>query len=136
MGLRELAFEPGEMIGDQFRTRGRVGRGEHGTDLTERHVEVAEPANDLRDRNLIGRVAAIAGSRVDLRGNEQPDVVVVAQGLDAQLGGLREVTDHERRRHGLSIDSPARGESRRGRGLDSPAAGSVTIVSYLFDKEQ
>jgi hypothetical protein len=62
-------------------------------DLLERHVERPESQDYLRGRDLVGRVAAMTGARVDVSRLEQADPVIVPQRLDAQVRGPREVTD-------------------------------------------
>ena len=42
------------------------------------HVEVTEPANDVRRGDLVGGVVAVPRPAVDLGRDEQPDPVVVA----------------------------------------------------------
>ena len=46
---------------------------EHGLHLIERHVQVAQAADDLRQRDLGHRVRPVAGHRVDLAsGSRRP----------------------------------------------------------------
>ena len=68
-------------------------------DVLQGHVELAEATDDLRHRDLIGAVPAIPGVVVDVGGVEHADAVVVAQRLDAQVGGAREVADRQERTH-------------------------------------
>src|SRR5260221_6151524 len=76
-----------------------VGRRKHRPDLVQGHVKVAKAPDDLRDRNLVRRVATIAGLRVDMRGFEQSRLMVVAQHLDGQMCGARKIADGERGKH-------------------------------------
>ena len=73
------------MGNDQPVTRLGVGRGEYRLDLRDGHLQAPQAADDLRNRDLILGVVAISVSGVDLAGLEQPDLVVVAQRLDAQV---------------------------------------------------
>src|SRR5690606_37046037 len=60
----------------------------------------AQPADEQRLLDLVGAVAAIARPPVDLGGREQADVVVVPQGLDAEVGEPGELPDGDGRGHG------------------------------------
>jgi len=77
---------------DQFVASMNVG-GHNGADLVERHFQSPETANDLCRRYLVGAVAAVAASAININGFEQPDLVVVAQHLHAQLRRTGEVPD-------------------------------------------
>jgi hypothetical protein len=46
--------------------------------------------------DLLSRVAPVPGARVDVSRFEEADLVVVAQRLDAEMGGPGEVADGER----------------------------------------
>src|SRR5215475_8869662 len=100
-----------------------VRRGEDGLQLRDRHVEVAQPADHLRGRNLLVGVVAVAAARLDRARLEQADLVVVAQRLHAQMHRGRELPDRDSRFHPRSIDSPATGGSRANVVLDSPFWG-------------
>jgi hypothetical protein len=50
---RQLGLEPRQMVGDQAVANVGIRGGEHGLDLGERHLDAAEPANHLRDRDLV-----------------------------------------------------------------------------------
>ena len=76
-----------------------VGCRKHRPDLVQGHVQVAKAPDDLRDRNLVRRVATIAGLRVDMRGFEQSSLMIMTQRLDRQVCGAGEITDGERGRH-------------------------------------
>src|SRR6202789_835443 len=80
-------------------SRLNVARRKHRPDLIQRHVKSAKAPDDLRARNLVCRVATIAGLRVDLCGFEQSLFMVVAQHLNGQMCGTGEITDGERGRH-------------------------------------
>jgi hypothetical protein len=81
------------MGADRCVARFEVGGREDRLNVVQRHVEVAEAANDLRDRNLIGRVAPISRIGVDAGGVENADAMVMAQRLDAQVRRPSEVPD-------------------------------------------
>jgi len=49
--------------------------------------------DDLGYWNLLGGIAAVTGTRVDVGRLEYPDPVVVAERLDTQVGGPGEVAD-------------------------------------------
>src|SRR6266849_10800904 len=76
--------------------RREIWRGEDFLNRVQRHVELAESGDDERLANLVGAVAAVAGDLVDLGRLEQPNPVVVAKGLDREVGGLGEVADADR----------------------------------------
>src|SRR5262249_29044519 len=78
---------------------------------------------------LVDGVVAIAGVLVDGGRLEQPDPVVVAQRLDAHVGGAREVADRELHLH-PSIGSPLGGGSSAPAPLD-PLPRAWPIVSSL-----
>jgi hypothetical protein len=63
----------------------------------------------------------------ELRGLEQPDLVVVAQGLDAQVGDPGEVTDGERCGHHAIVNLPLAGGSNADLGVDPPVAGAASV---------
>src|SRR5207248_4219313 len=88
-----------------------VRRLQDGPDLIQRHIQVAEPADDLRYRNLAGVVEPVAARRVDPGGLEQPLVVVEAQGLDAEMRHAGEVADRHQDAHRYRINPPVAGES-------------------------
>lgn len=71
------------MTDNQLIPGGQVGRRDDGVDLLERYFEQAEPADDLRGRDLVG-VATVASHRIDVGRLQQADAVVVAQGLDVK----------------------------------------------------
>src|SRR6202012_1741725 len=113
-----------------------VGRLQDGANLFERHLEIAEPSDDLCRGYLLGAVPAVTRVRIDFRRDQQSEPVVVPQGLDAEVGGPREVTDGQGRRHAPSLDSPPWGESRTGRRLDSPQGGRRTVVVSRDTREE
>ena len=67
------------MSSNQLVPGGYIGRGEDCPDLVERHLQRPEAANHLGDLDLVGRVPAVAGRRVDGGGIQQADAVVVAE---------------------------------------------------------
>ena len=63
--LGELGLEPAEMLRDQLLARVGIGRGEHGLQLGDRHVEVAKPADPRFHPGSIGSPLR-GGSRAQL----------------------------------------------------------------------
>ena len=121
LGLEEIVFQPGQVHGDELVSGVDVRGLQHGADLLQRHVEVAEATDDLCGRDLLDAVTAVARARVDLHRGQEPELVVVPEGLDAEVRGPGEISDGQRRCHASSFNSPSGGESS-GRGiLDSPA---------------
>ena len=110
-----------QMCQDRLIADGDVGRVQDGADLLEWHVEVAEPADDLRDRNLAGRVTAVAAGTVDLRRAHEAHVVVVAKRLHAQMRHPGELTDGQQHAHVLSVHPSPTGESSARRRGPRPA---------------
>ena len=90
---RRSLFQPGQVGGDERVPGVDVGRLQDGADLFQRHVEIAEPSDDLCRGDLLRRVTAVARVRVDLRRDQQPEPVVVPEGLHAEVGGPGEITD-------------------------------------------
>ena len=99
LGLRELRLQAVEVRADQRVAGADIRRREHRAHRVDRHVEIAEAADHLRGRDLIGRVVAVAVARIDVGGLEQTDAVVVAQRLRAEMRHPGEVTDRQRRGH-------------------------------------
>jgi hypothetical protein len=112
---------------DQPVARVRVGGGEYRLDSRDGHLQAPQAADDLGERDLILGVGAIPIVGVDLAGLEQPDLVVVAQRLDAQVRRARELADRDVGSHARSIDSPVAGGSRRKPLLDSPVTGGRNL---------
>ena len=67
-----------EQVGGQLRIPG----GDDASDVGERDVEVAQPPDDQRVRELAGVVGAIARVRVHRARHEQPVRVIGPQRLD------------------------------------------------------
>src|SRR3981189_1698823 len=97
LGVRELGFQTHEVRVDQFVASTNVGGAYNGADLVERHFQSPETANDLCRRYLVGAVAAVAASAININGLKQPDLVVMAQHLHAQLRRTGEVPDGQQR---------------------------------------
>ena len=100
--LLELPLHALEMPEERPVAGSGVGSLQHHPDLVDRHVELAEPADGVRNGNLARRVAPVARGRVDVRRLEQADIVVVPERLDAQVGHLRELADAD---HGVHFRS-------------------------------
>ena len=64
-------------------------------DLLQRHAEVAQPADDLRGRDLTGPVQPVTGRRIDVRRLQQAYLVAMTRRLDAQVGHPGEVADRQ-----------------------------------------
>jgi phosphonate transport system substrate-binding protein len=58
---------------------------QHSMNPVQRHIQVPETADDLGRRDLVDRVPPVSGVRVDVGRRQEPDAVVVAQRLDAQV---------------------------------------------------
>jgi hypothetical protein len=67
LGLGEAGLETGQMVGDHPVAGLDVGSAEHNLDVLERHVKVAESADDLRRDDLLWCVAPVSavGIHVD-----------------------------------------------------------------------
>ena len=72
LGVRELGFQPHEVRVDQFVALTNVGGAHNGADVVERHFQRPETANDLCCRDLVGAVAAVAGSAITSTGSSNP----------------------------------------------------------------
>ena len=120
-GLRQLGFQPAEMRGDEGVAGRGVRRVEHRLDLADRHLQIPQAADDLRGRDLLGGVVAVARAGVHRGRLEQPDLVVMPQRLDAQVGDAREVADREPCCHQAIVNPPLTGQSIAELGLDPPA---------------
>src|SRR6202012_4529018 len=59
-------------------------------------------------RKLGCRVIPVAGFRIDIRGREQPALVIVSKGLDGNLRERRKIANLQ---HGSLVGSPVAGES-------------------------
>ena len=109
LGAAELLLKPAQVAGDQLAAGGEVRGAQDAADVFEWHVEITEPADDLRGGDLREVVATVARERIDFRGRKQARFVVVAQRFLAQVGGAGEVADGHDRLHGPEIDvSPYR----------------------------
>jgi hypothetical protein len=90
---REAFFQAVQVGGYEVVARCQVGSGQDGGDHVQRHVQIPEPADDLRGRDLVRRVEAVPGLWVHLGGLEKADLVVVTQRLVAQVRRSGKVTD-------------------------------------------
>ena len=86
-GAIKLGLEPVQVGDDQPVALLGVGRRQHRSDLGDRHLQPAQPADHLRLRDLTLGVVAVAVAGIDLGRRQQADLVVVAQRLDAEMGG-------------------------------------------------
>src|SRR6266851_4262997 len=62
--LGQLAFQPVQVRSDERVAGGRVRCGQHRLNVGDRHLKVAQPPDDLRGRDLVGRVVPVARVRV------------------------------------------------------------------------
>ena len=77
-------LDPGAVAVEPPLALGRVVDRKNLADLVERHLQLAQPADDLGGLELLGPVAPVAGERVDVGRPEQVELVVVAERADAQ----------------------------------------------------
>ena len=96
------------MVGDHPVAGLDVGGLKHDLDVTERHLQVAEAADDLRRDDLLWGVAPVPAVHVHLGRLQQAELVVVAEHLHAQVRGPGEVADRECRGHERSVTLPPR----------------------------
>ncbi len=94
-GAVELLLQAPEVARDQLGAPLRIVGGEDRLDLGQRHVQLAEPVDDLRGRDLLARVVAVAGELVDARRLEQAGLVIAAQRTHAQVGECGELADRQ-----------------------------------------
>ena len=78
-GRPQALLHRGQVGGDDRVASRRVVGVQDGPHVVDRHLEVAQPAHDVGIGDLVGRVVAVSGRRVDGGRLEQPDGVVVAQ---------------------------------------------------------
>ena len=95
----ELLLQVPEVHEDRLVAARDIGRVEDGSDVFDRHIELAEPADRLRRRHLRGRVAAVPLVCVDVDRLEHSDVVVVPERLHAQIRHLGELADRQQGIH-------------------------------------
>ena len=93
LGLGQVPLQPGQVSSDELVACLDVGGVQNGADLLEGHVEFPEAPDDLCRGDLLGAVTAVARIGVDLGRDEQFELMVVAQGLDAEVGGPGEIAD-------------------------------------------
>ena len=63
--------------------------------LREGEPELLQGGDAVQQSQLLGRVAAVAGGRIDLRGRQQPDLVVVPERADGDRAEPGELADAE-----------------------------------------
>jgi len=128
-GLGQPGLQPVQVRGDKGVAGRRVRCGQHCLDVGDRHLQVAQPPDDLRGRDLPGRVIPVARARVDRGRLEQPHLVVVAQCLDAEVSRAGEVAHREPCCHQAIANPPVAGESNAGSAVDPPSAGAPRVES-------
>ncbi len=116
------------MGGDEPVTGLQIRSLQDGADLVQGHAQIPETADHLCRRDLIDGIPPVPGVWVGVCRFQEPDAVIVAQRLDAQVGGPGEVTDGQGSGHPSSIGPPPRGESRPGTAIDPPAGAAATVV--------
>jgi hypothetical protein len=94
------------MVGDHPVAGLDVGSLKHNVDVLERHLEVAEAADDLRRDDLLRGVAPVPAVHVHVDRLQQAELVVVAKHLHAQVRGPGEVAYGQRRGHRSSVTLP------------------------------
>ena len=94
---------------------GRVVDREDLADLVERHLELAQPADDPGCLDLVCSVAAIPREGVDIGRPKQVQLVVVPERPDTQPGKPRELPDREEVIGHVGIVDPRVGRESRGR---------------------
>jgi hypothetical protein len=99
-GARQLPLESAEMGHNHAVASVRIGSRHDYLDVAHGRLQSTESADHLRGWDLLHGVVAVAGVRVDLGRYKQPDLVVVAQCLDAEMRSAREVADGHIRPHG------------------------------------
>jgi hypothetical protein len=127
--LGQLGLQPVQVRGDEGVAGGRVRCGQHRLDVGDWHLQVAQAADDLRGRDLPGRVVPVAVSGFTVAGSSSPTWWVVAQCLDAEVRGAGEVAHGEPCRHQAIVDPPVTGESMAECPVDPPAKGAPRVES-------
>jgi hypothetical protein len=79
--------------GDDVVTLAHVVGGQQRFDVGDGHAQVPESLDDVGSINLVGVIEPVTALGVNVRGLEQPKVVVMPKCLPAQTGHHREVTD-------------------------------------------
>jgi hypothetical protein len=95
LGSRQRHLQAPEVTGDQLVPGGQVRGGDDGMDLIQGHVQGPEPLDDLGGRDLVSAVASVPGVGIDIGGFQQADAVVMAQRLDVEVRGAREIPDRQ-----------------------------------------
>jgi hypothetical protein len=72
-----------------------VRLGQQQADLGQRHVEAAQPADEVRVAGLVGRVPPVPGGLVDRVGHQQLDIVVIPQRFGAEVAQPGEFADRD-----------------------------------------
>src|SRR6202034_999265 len=114
---RQIALQPPQMRSYQLVPFLNIGRQEDCANVGQRHVEIAKAPDDLRDLNLLRGVAPIAGARIDLRGLEEPRLMIVTESLHREVSGAGEIANSERGRHTDRVCTLPLGESQESKTL-------------------
>src|SRR5262245_60584422 len=103
-------------------------RAEDGADLGQAEAELPEAPDEPGVVELRAGVGAVRGLGIDAGGLEQPDLVVMAQGADAQPAEAREATDRQELVHVAQSELSGRSRVKRpgpGAGPAQPASRPV-----------
>ena len=101
-GAVELGLQTLEVVRDQGRADTGFGGPQDPLHVAQGDVQLAEPVDDLRGRDLVDGVVAVAGGLVHHGGLQQGGLVVSTQGPHAQVGQTRELPDGQ---HSRSMDA-------------------------------
>jgi hypothetical protein len=126
---RKALLQPIKMRRNEVVTDARVRSGENCPNLCQRHIQIAESADDLSRWNLGGCIRPIASLRVHVCRRQKTTFVVTAERPDAQVGRLSEITDSKEGWHKAILRSPPGGESNTQMRLDSPFAPAPMMVT-------
>lgn len=99
LSLSQFGFEVIDVGGDQGVAFAAAACNQDRADTGDGHAQIAEPSNQLRGRELLQCVVPIPGVRVNLGRFQQPDLVVVPQCFDTQVGHGGEASDADRADH-------------------------------------
>ena len=98
-GPGQVLLQTRQVRGDELVAGSQIRGREDRADLLQGHVEVTEPADDLRDPDLLRGIEPVARVRIDLRGTQQANVVVVPQRRHAQHCHAGKIADRYPSRH-------------------------------------
>lgn len=108
LGSGQAGLETRQVVGDHPVAGLDVRSLKHDLDVIERHLQIAETADDLCLDDLLCGIAPVPAVHVHLDRLQQADLVIVAKHLHAQVRGPGEVADGHRRVHQPSLTLPRR----------------------------